>query len=169
MASHEFPGALTEEHVLAIGLVTTEWTRIENQSQILLWQLLGLEPRIGRCITQHVSFVGLWDSIFALLTELSSAKEDINLAKSIYTKINVLRTERNNIVHAHWSMSPYSSGAKPGEATAITIKARGTLNINHRNIPADEIHSLYKSIGAAGLELANFGQSIIGKYNGKKS
>lgn len=160
-----FPGALSEQHVLAIGLVTTEWTRIENQSQIFLWQLLGLDPRIGRCLTQHVPFNGVWDSIFAILNELQADITDIECTKEIFKRIDVLRNERNNIVHAHWAISPESSSAKTGEATAITIKARKSLVIKHKNVPLAEIQSTYKKIFDIGQELADFGQKIIGKYS----
>lgn len=156
---------MTEEHLTAIGGVVIEWTRLENQCQILLWNLAGLNAHTGRCITQHISFRTLWDAVFSLMKEHETEGDVIDHLRSIYKRIDAYRVERNNLVHAIWGITPQSGNTQLGEATATIIKARGSLNSNQKHIRYQDIVSLGENISDAALELAEFSQTIKGKYS----
>lgn len=68
------------KHHAAIGGVALQWTHLENNLQSILWELAGLESKVGRCITQHMPFRSLCDAIVTIAHETP--------AYCLYTIIN---------------------------------------------------------------------------------
>ena len=44
-----------EQHLMAVGLVCSQWAYLEFLFEITLWWILGLEPKEGRIITGGLS------------------------------------------------------------------------------------------------------------------
>jgi hypothetical protein len=143
-----------QAYCAAIGLVAMEWSSLENSVHRLLWQLAGLDVNVGRCITQHVAFGTVWDSILAVSAELQLSEERQRALQSLQAQCEPLRLKRNEVVHALWGVTQNTNLAQ-GELTAIVVKARRKLKVEFNNHTVEFMHALAEQIAALSLAIAN--------------
>ena len=141
-----------QAYCTAIGHVAMEWASLENSVHRLLWRLLGLESRLGRCVTQHVPLGTLWGSILALAEELSLPQERRNHLKDLEAQCEPLRQKRNDVVHGLWGFSPTT---EVGKLSAVVVKARRKLKVEFQHHSVDDMHSLATQISALSLAIAD--------------
>lgn len=137
----------------AIGLVAVQWSALEQSVHRLLWCLANLETNVGRCVTQHIAFGTLWDSILALSIELELPSDQQRTLKELQARCEPLRLQRNEVVHAQWGITPKTDLSK-GELTAIVVKARKKLKVELHNHTVEFMHGLANDISRLALEIA---------------
>lgn len=143
-----------QAYCAAIGLVAMEWSALENSVHRLLWQLASLDANVGRCITQHVPFGTVWDSILAVSAELKLSEKRQRELQSLQAQCEPLRLKRNEVVHALWGITP-STNLAQGELTAIVVKARRKLKVEFNNHTVEFMHTLAEQISSLSLAIAN--------------
>ncbi|WP_296895063.1 hypothetical protein [Thiobacillus sp.] len=145
-----------QAYCAAIGFVAMEWSALENSVHRLLWQLAGLEVNIGRCLTQHVAFGTIWDSILALSVELKLPEDRQRTLQSLQAQCEPLRLKRNEVVHALWGITSGTDLAR-GELTAIVVKARRKLKVELNNHTVEFMNELAGKIADLSLAIADQG------------
>ena len=130
-----------------------EWSALEHSVHRLAWCLAGLKPNLGRCITQHVAFGAVWDSILSMSIELDLPAERQSELKALHSQCAPLRLRRNEVVHALWGVTAGTNLSK-GELTAIVAKARGKLKVDMYNYTTDFMHELAGQISQLSLAIA---------------
>jgi hypothetical protein len=147
---------LVDKHAYcaAIGLVAMEWSALEHSVHRLLWRLARLDANVGRCITQHIAFGAVWDSILAVSVELKLPDQRHDALESLQSQCEPLRLKRNEVVHALWGIAPGTNLAR-GELTAIAVKARRKLKVEFNNHPVEFINELAGQISRLSLAIAN--------------
>ncbi|MCG8356991.1 MAG: hypothetical protein MI920_15605 [Kiloniellales bacterium] len=112
---------LRDEHLRLIGLVISEWARLESVLDLALWAFLGTTQRHGRALTSQVSP----RNRIPLLKEVASKSlrlDDYDTFVRMVDDAAHYLTERNCLAHAVWTLrddggSPYIGFAaitKPG-------------------------------------------------------
>lgn len=149
----------THAYCTAIGAVAMEWASLESIVQGVLWRLAGLDSRKGRCITQHVSFNIIWDSILSLAIEIPLSQKEQEALTTLQKKCDPLRIERNNIVHAVWGITP--DGLSKGQLTAIVAKARKQLKIEQHSYSIEYVHEVANKINELSGEIATFSLALL--------
>jgi hypothetical protein len=139
----------------AIGEVAMECSHLENNVQLLLMDMAGLDFRMGRCITAHMPIRTVCDSVESLGGELGFDESKRKELKILMSTAVQLVANRNSIVHALWGITPESTVGK-GEATAVIIKARAKLTITHENMTPQAIQAISQSIREHTLKIAEF-------------
>jgi hypothetical protein len=143
-----------QAYCAAIGLVAMEWSALENSLHRLLWQLAGLKGNIGHCLTQHVAFGTIWDSILAVSVELKLPEDRQRTLQSLQGQCEPLRLKRNEVVHALWGITSSTNLAR-GELTAIVVKARRKLKVEFNSHTVEFMHELAEKISELSLAIAN--------------
>jgi hypothetical protein len=136
----------------AIGHVAMEWSSLENSIHRLLWRLVGLDSKLGRCVTQHIAFGTLWDAILALAEELPLPKGRRDHLRNLQGQCEPLRLRRNEVVHALWASTPTT---ELGKLTAVVVKARRRLKVEFNHHTVEYMHDLAEQISALSLAIAN--------------
>jgi len=131
-----------------------EWSALEHSVHRLLWQLTRLDANVGRCITQHIAFGTVWDSILAVSVELKLPDARHSVLKSLQSQCEPLRLKRNEVVHALWGIAPGTNLAR-GELTAIVVKARRKLKVEFNNHTVEFMNELAGQISRLSLAIAN--------------
>lgn len=149
------------KHRAAIGGVALVWTQLENDLQQILWRLAGLENKIGRCITQHMSFNSLKDAIITVAHESERFNAIAPELERLLKKTDQLRIKRNDILHALWGIivgegAPKIVNAGAGEVTGLVIKARGRLKITINHTTVDKINDIIEEILAHHTAIVEF-------------
>lgn len=136
-----------------------EWASLESIVQGVLWRLAGLDSRRGRCITQHVPFGTVWDSILSLAIEIPLNSKELETLAALQKKCEPLRIKRNNIVHAVWGITP--AGLSKGQLTAIVANARKQLKIEQHSHSIEHVHEVANQINELSGEIATFSLTLL--------
>jgi hypothetical protein len=151
------------KHHAAIGGVVLHWTHLENNLQITLWKLAGLDLNLGRCISQHMTFDPIWKAILTLTHETPAYSHFSGELEKQFEECKKLRDKRNDVVHAIWaifldpnSTVPQVLNAGAGEVTGLVIKARGRLNFKINRTTVSQIDDITEEIIAFNRKLTDF-------------
>jgi hypothetical protein len=125
-ARADLPQALTRE----IGKIVTRWAFLEYQIQAFIWDLAGVDQRVGRLAMREPRITDRWD-VMLDLAALQGVKVDTKQLSSFKTGLNELQSKRDLFAHGVWT-KPKGKG-RPWHV----ILARGNhardVEIPHRN------------------------------------
>lgn len=136
----------------AIGMVASEWQRLEAIINAAIWALLWRDEDTGNAITAHLNLpnrLAILRTLFHL--QHSDDRGGNTTLKKLCEGIgDKLSKERAEVVHALWVRGDY------GSPMTYVVKARGELRKEKRGRPVTEIQHVAERIAAAADELANF-------------
>jgi hypothetical protein len=123
MIQHPVPS----KHLEQIGDITVSFALLDNTIQMLIWQLISKNQRIGQIITSQVSFgkliplaISLYKERFGEDDSYDKFKKLMKLAKKIEEK------DRNHIIHSFWG-----AGKDNQHITQIKITTRENKGLIH--------------------------------------
>ena len=132
---------LTAEHLQAIGRICALWSSAENVMEHLIWAMIPTSINYGRAITTHAPNEARVNMIHALANEKGLSDDIKGELKSLTDNFNLLRDNRNEIVHSSWggdAVEEIAHGYKPS--------ARGTFRLNTTYWSAVDISEVGKDI-----------------------
>jgi hypothetical protein len=88
-------------HEKLIGRVAVSWSRLEGAMEDLIWHLLGLKIGLGRIVTSRMDATGKI-RMLREVGELTLTEYQWHKLSPIIDRIDVLREERNTIIHGTW-------------------------------------------------------------------
>jgi hypothetical protein len=106
---HETEAALPL--VYNLGRVSLEWNMVEQFFTTIIWELLGDYPA-GMAVTGGMGNVSKADVVLRLSRERIRDKDTIDAVEFACKAFNILRQNRNVLIHSH-SIYPAESGGKP--------------------------------------------------------
>jgi hypothetical protein len=163
------PNLTQSHHHAAIGGVAIKWTHLENYVQSILWRIAGLNPIVGRCITNHMPFRSVCDAIVTIANETPAYQKLVPELKAIFHECEQLKIKRNDTVHALWAIFVPTGNEQTsvrrlaGEFDGMVIKARGALNIKINRTTVSQINEITEEIIVLTNKLANFVEENIPK------
>lgn len=96
---------LTDEHLHAIGLVTTEWANLEYFLHATIWAIADIDnPGRGNALTDHLRAQQLTDALESVAFDRFKESPEYDEIKSMCTDIRRLYGERNRYAHAKWQI-----------------------------------------------------------------
>jgi len=144
-----FDGTVGMRHERLIGRVVIAWGKVENALEDFIWQLLGLKIEIGRIITGRLDAVSKIRWI-RQLSEITIREEKLHLLSRLLDDIDILREDRNLIMHASWgrdgddvaiALSLKQTPLKPDEVVSEPFSDRRLWALSH-NIDATRLRLL---------------------------
>jgi hypothetical protein len=141
----------SKAHLEAIGMVASEWQRLEAIINAAIWSLAWTGEEIGNAITAHLNVPNRLH-ILRTLFHLQHPDEDANKTlKKLCDGIGgELSRERAEVVHALWVRGEH------GSPLTYVVRARGELKRDKRGKPAKIIKHVAERIAAAADELVAF-------------
>lgn len=144
---------LGPDHLQAIGRVAAQWAILELNLHLILWGLLDVPQRSGHAITAAVPSMNTKLHMLRSLAKesgrlSSTAKTNI---ETLLTSVSDLRTDRNNIVHATWSVSE-----KPGAFNRSKFTGWGEVKFHDQDLTAPEINQIADDIASLAGDLTDF-------------
>jgi hypothetical protein len=111
-----------------IGRVVVAWAKLESALDGLIWHLLSLEIEDGRIITARLDAVAKI-KMSRDLGNLNLSEEQFRQLSPILDRIDILREDRNHIVHGMWARNregipiTFSLRTKPLEPDQVVAEA----------------------------------------------
>lgn len=121
----------TSEQLEAIGMVATEWQRLESIIDAAIWSLAGIDEDTGLAITTNRNVpnrIDILRTLFHLRRGDGPAVEQ--LSKLCHQIRHELSRKRGEIVHAEWVRGEY------GSPLTFSVQARGKLQATKVALPA---------------------------------
>jgi hypothetical protein len=131
-----------------IGRVAVEWPRLEGVMEDFIWHFLGLPIETGRIVTGRLDATAKIRMLRAL-GELKLPEQRWHVLSSILDKIDMLREERNIMVHGTWGRNP---GGVP-IAISLRIRALAPDQVVSETFPAERMQGIAHDTVAAKLRL----------------
>jgi len=102
--SVEFPPLPDNDpHLTAVGLVASNWARLERVADEAIWEMLQANPLASACVTSHImGFGNRMKALISLMKLHGVGQYDIEKLKSILIRSYELNETRNRIVHDPW-------------------------------------------------------------------
>jgi len=123
----------TEEASLLVynlGRLSLEWNMVEHFLSATVWELLGNYPA-GMAITAGMGNLSKSDVVMRLAREQIKSKEALSAIESACKAFNILRENRNVLIHSH-SIVRGENGGKPHWR-----RASGKNPSGHKSTEAD--------------------------------
>lgn len=141
----------SKAHLEAMGMVASEWQRLEAIVNAAVWSLAWTGEEIGNAITAHLN---LQPRLHILRTLFHLQHPDQNSNKTLKKLCDgigdKLSRERAEVVHALWVRGEH------GSPLTYIVRARGELQRDKRGKPAKVIKQVAERIAAAADELVAF-------------
>ncbi|MGH7154987.1 MAG: hypothetical protein ACREF3_13760 [Acetobacteraceae bacterium] len=103
-----------------IGSIASGWSHIENAVDVTLWKLMGVDAKLGACVTSQIQSLAYRLFALASIVKLRGcSKETTRSLNKFIAQADKLSRDRNRAIH-----DPISAG---GEIKSITITARHQL------------------------------------------
>jgi len=132
-----------DDHLKAMGLITVNFSLLENTIAFIIWLLLGLDQQTGQIITSELSFRRLLELFSSLCRNKKNDKVTLEKLKTLLKRIEHAEQERNKIIHSMWTAG---NDEETITRFKITAKIRNglmhqyeQLKVEHLNKIADEI------------------------------
>ncbi len=143
------PVDLPDKHQRLVGLIITEWARLENVLNYVLWSYLGVSQKTGRRLTSDLPAASLIPILKAVAAEKLSRSKSAKL-KTMLDKAEHFRKERNDMAHATWQI-PDPGGSPYLSIGEVTKRGRFDLRSREFRIPgmrkqADNIRGLTEDL-----------------------
>ena len=144
---------LKDGHFRAIGRVAVEWAILELYLHIVIWGLLKVSQPVGHAVTAPV---------MSMNTKLHMVRSLANESKGLTTDarkhfmalmdcVSNLQTDRNNVVHAIWSVS-----SKPDAANRSKFTGWGQVKFINEDMTASEIEEIADNIAGLANDVLDF-------------
>jgi hypothetical protein len=137
------------DHLQAIGLVTTQWSLLEDEMAVFLGVLIGNE-RAGRAIIHSLgSFAAKQTVLTAACTVYIRDTTTLNRVKNTLDDAKDLASKRNELTHHVWALK-YGADSQPWQ-----IVRKPTGKVKERMVPkavvdiikiADEVDHLIERL-----------------------
>lgn len=139
------------EQLEAIGMVASEWARLESIVETAIWSLACLDEDTGQAITTHIGLPARLDILPTLFRlKHGDGPESTHLAKLCKKIRGPLSRQRGEAVHALWVRGAY------GSPLHYIVRARGKLEKEKAGRPAAKIHEVAALIQQHSSELKTF-------------
>jgi hypothetical protein len=103
----------------ALGEIAASWASLEFTLNHIIWDLMGVEQRIGACVTsQMIGPTPRMKALVALVTERGGKEELIKAINSFSGTIEGLGRQRNRFLHDLWTENTLTGGTFRVEITA---------------------------------------------------
>lgn len=146
--------AVSDEYLVLIGRVATQWSILEVLLESMCWQAARVRNDMGRIITSQMQIQSKLDVLGALLEQTKPA-----LAKRFKLVSNYIREslqgQRNLVIHGHWIALGNSS-----PAVIVKYNARGKLVSQSKIYTKDELFKLAKDISEVNAWLLKLWQKL---------
>jgi hypothetical protein len=124
----------TPEQLEAIGMVATEWQRLESIVDAGIWSLAGVSEDVGLAITANLNVPTRLDMLRTLFhLRRGDGPANDQLSKACHTIRQTLSRKRGEIVHSEWVKGDH------GSPMTFTVEARGKLKAEKVAMPAQQI------------------------------
>jgi hypothetical protein len=118
-------GPLPDDHPFyqMVGRVAAEWAHLEHVLDEAIWDLAGLTPASGSCITAELrGTYARYKAILTLGTVAGISQKTLDKAEVQMGKSNGLGEKRNRLVHDPWFVESSSKAA--GQFASMIWKKR---------------------------------------------
>jgi hypothetical protein len=99
---------LTKDQLAAIGSVAIESTYCEKLVEEIIWNLAGLDEDKGKFFTQPIQLSNRLELLSDLGKQKLSDQKEIENFRIIISDLKIATSNRNTIIHGHWSWSETS-------------------------------------------------------------
>jgi hypothetical protein len=167
MSTYTYDLPATPAQREAIGMVATEWQRLESIIDAAIWSLARVpNENIGRAITTNLNLPTRLDILKTLFDlwkpdEPAERKLHEQSAKELSQLCHVVRHclsgLRGSVVHAEWVRGEY------GSPMTYVVEARGKFKAGKVGLPASKIQDAAALIAQHSEKLAHFlqGQDVL--------
>ena len=132
-------------HYKACGRCATAWSHFEIRLNVLIWDLAGVQPMAGACITSQIFSIGARMRAMEALIELRAGEEAapvIKKLKAFTGKSTGLQELRNRIMHD--PMVVGNQTGTPGQMRVAIVNNK--LEFGGKPIPVEEIEQFSEAI-----------------------
>ena len=92
-----------DPHYAAIGLIASNWARLERTADEAIWELLQAEPALSACVTgQMMGLRPRFNAIKGILKLHQRPSNDISRIDRLLQQSYDLSDQRNRVVHDPW-------------------------------------------------------------------
>jgi hypothetical protein len=136
----DYMRAFTEAHLLAIGKVASNWSRLEQTLAMALWRLAGVDNKTGTCLTAQIpNSARMLDALLALANLRGASDTWLNNITKFAGKTLGLQEQRNRVVHDVWTFDP-------GLINRWPLTARKVVSDEPVQVTTDEVERLADTI-----------------------
>ena len=130
---------VSDEHYAAVGKVASAWALFEGLVDVSIWQVAGLNPQNGACITAQIT--GSARKLDALISLVRHHHGDAAVAKlnKIAQTSQGLAEQRNRIVHDPWIQEGGSPARLETTARKRVVVATIAVSTTEVNRAVDDI------------------------------
>jgi hypothetical protein len=132
--------SLTEDQYVAIGHIAVNWAELENTFMFTLWGICKLDFTHGVALTAHMSHLARIGALQAILSEQYPEQTVESDITEFISRSEMLRTERNLVIHGRWSMAGNNS------SRVITHTARKKLAFKNEVFTLERMVNLANDI-----------------------
>lgn len=143
---------LTDEHLRGIGLITAEWSRLENILEMLIWLLAKLDFGLGPIVTTHMTFPLRMNVLRTLCHKTYADSSTHEEAKILIKRIEASKVQRDRIAHAHW----HKPGRKKASVFATQVKARKELLFISEDMSIADLEEIAENITELIYDISDF-------------
>jgi hypothetical protein len=133
---------LPDDHAVytLVGRVSSDWSHLEHTLDLIIWELSGIAPEIGACITAQI--MGPAPRFRIIITLLNRVNSDTatKLVKQFRELMNVtsdVGEERNRIIHDAWYLYTPTGQAAQFKSMSYRDQRYGIHTIDMKHI--DEV------------------------------
>jgi len=109
-----------------VGRIASDWAHVEHTLDLIIWELAGIDPAMGACITAQMN--GVYSRCKAIIAQLklwekgtdTSLASLINATTDIMNKQSQPGDKRNRVVHYPWYV--YTGTQKTAQFKAMPHK-----------------------------------------------
>lgn len=129
-----------DPHYAAIGLVASNWARLERTADEAIWELLQAHPPLSASVTaQMMGLRPRMNTIMALLRSLGEEESSVKKVEMLLQGSYSLAVERNRVVHDPWFYN-ITTGARA--RYAATVDKKGNPVLDFIEVSADNLIQL---------------------------
>ena len=126
---------LDDIHNAAIGKVATQWALLEKYIDVVIWDLVGSDPRDVACVTSQIGGVGRQIDAMTALYELNGAgKKTLKALNKFAVTSGEMSRKRNRIIHDIWGYEEQT-----GELYRFEITAQKRLVMDPHPVPLSDL------------------------------
>lgn len=155
-------GHLDVYHAAAIGRVVANWSRLEYEMDLVIWELARLiDDDTGPCITsQLIGPDRRLDAIISLAKYRRSPASAVKNLEKFKKAAKPLGERRNRIVHDSWYY-----GMDTKKHYRLEVTARSKLHYSYKHITEEELTDLDKLITKLRGQFAEIPEPIVRKFH----
>jgi hypothetical protein len=143
----------SDDHNIALGKMTTEYSRLDFETSIFLWRLLHPAAKVGATISAGLMLgpkIDLLRRLFAALPGLG-AEADIGALDQALGLAEKASGKRNDLVHT----LAWASLADDTTAVTFRVKKRGEERFEEVIVTAAEIDDVVEGLATAADAVVN--------------